>query len=161
MVKICLDCHYVNAGGSVCTECSGRLVMVSDPEAKSLPDTVWRNQRVDYGARRGMIMRFTAIFAGSTTGLYGVRQSFGMTPPWSYVATAGSIAIGLAIWWTLYLAAARGVRVWILAKGRVHNARLVRAIVLAMLPLKRRRKRQREPRGPALVDSAARVPRDG
>lgn len=142
MVKICLDCHYVNAGGAVCTECGGRLVMVSDPEAKHLPDTVWKNQRVDYGARRGMIMRFTAIFAGSTIGLYGVRQSFGMAGPWSRVVCFGSIALGLTIWWILHRAAARGVRVWILAKGRVHNARLARAIFLAMLPMKRARKRE-------------------
>ncbi len=142
MVKVCLDCHYVNAGGFACSECGGRLVMVSDPEAKNLPDTVWRNQRVDYGARRGMIVRFIAIFAGSLVGLYGVRQSFGMQAPWSRVGMVGSIALGLAIWWTLYRAAARGVRVWILAKGRVHNARLLRAIFLAMMPMKRGRKRE-------------------
>ncbi len=140
MVKICLDCHYVNAGGARCTECGGRLVMVSDPEAKNLPDTVWKNQRVDYGARRGMILRFLAIFTGSLVGLYGLRESFGMEPPWSRAMAAGSISLGLAIWWVLHRAAARGVRVWVLAKGRVHNARLARAILLAMIPYKRSRR---------------------
>lgn len=140
MVKICLDCHYVNAGGARCTECGGRLVMVSDPEAKDLPQSVWKNQRVDYGARRGMIVRFIAIFAGSIVGLYGFRASFGLEPPWSRVAAAGAIAFGLAVWWVLHRAATRGVRVWVLAKGRVHNGRLARAILLAMLPMKRSRK---------------------
>ncbi|MBM4356763.1 MAG: hypothetical protein FJ096_01505 [Deltaproteobacteria bacterium] len=140
MVKICLDCHYVNAGGARCTECGGRLVMVSDPEAKNLPDTVWKNQRVDYGARRGMILRFIAIFAGSLVGLYGLRESFGMEPPWSRVTAVGAVTLGLVIWWILHRAAARGVRVWVLAKGRVHNARLARAIFLAMMPFKRSRR---------------------
>lgn len=140
MVKICLECHYVNAGGAVCTECGGRLVMVSDPEARNLPDTVWKNQRVDYGARRGMIMRFLAIFIGSTSGLYGLRASFGYEPPWSKVAAVGSVAFGLTLWWTLHRAATRGVRVWVLAKGRVRNARLARAILLAMVPFKRSRR---------------------
>lgn len=114
--------------------------MVSDPEAKDLPASVWKNQRVDYGARRGMIMRFVAIFAGSMVGLYGFRASFGLEPPWSRAAGAGAIALGLAVWWVLHRAATRGVRVWVLAKGRVHNARLARAILLAMLPMKRGRR---------------------
>ena len=37
MVKICLDCHYVNAGGYACSECGGKLVHTSEPEAQELP----------------------------------------------------------------------------------------------------------------------------
>ncbi len=134
MVKICLACHYVNAGGYRCTECGGKLVMTSDPEAKALPESVWKNQRVDYGARRGMIMRFLAIFIGASVGLYGLRESFGLAAPWSRVVAVGSVALGLSTWWALYRAAGRGVRVWILAKGRVHTGRLARAIFAGWWP---------------------------
>jgi hypothetical protein len=134
VVKICLACHYVNAGGFRCVECGGKLVHTSDPEAKDLPESVWKNQRVDYGARRGMIMRFLAIFIGAMVALYGVRESFGLAAPWSRVMAVGSLAIGITIWWLLHRAATRGVRVWILAKGRVHTGRLVRAMLWSISP---------------------------
>src|SRR5687768_4804791 len=98
--------------------------MVSDPEAKELPPSVWKNQRVDYGARRGMIMRFMAIFLGAGVGLYGLRESVALAAPWSLVAAVGSVLAGLFVWWVFFHAAGRGVRVWILAKGRVHRGRL-------------------------------------
>ena len=139
MVKICLDCHYVNAGGYRCTECGGRLVHTSEPEAKALPESVWKNQRVDYGARRGMIMRFLAIFLGACVGLYGLRESFALTAPWSRIVATGSVALGLGVWWFFHRAASRGVRVWILAKGKVRHGRLARAILIGMLPFRRSR----------------------
>lgn len=140
VVKICLDCHYVNAGGFRCVECGGTLVHTSDPAAKDLPPSVWRSQRVDYGARRGMILRFIAIFAGALVGLYGVRESVALEGRTAAVAASASVLLGLAVWWVIYRAAGRGVRVWILAKGRVHNGRLARAIFLGMLPLRRSRR---------------------
>lgn len=141
MVKICLDCHYVNAGGFRCCECGGQLVHTSEPEAQALPPAVWKNQRVDYGARRGMIMRFFAIFAGVLVGLFGVRESVAYGHPWTWVVALGSIALGLAVWWILHRAATRGVRVWVLAKGKVNHKRLARAIFLGVLPWSGRRRR--------------------
>lgn len=145
MVKICTKCHYVNAGGFRCSECDGRLVMVTDPEAQDLPESVWKNQRVDYGARRGMIMRFMAIFLGSCVGLYGFRESVILEAPYNIVFGALAILTGLAVWRFLHWAAARGVRVWVLAKGRVHKGRLARAILISMLPWKRKGKRRPSP----------------
>lgn len=141
MVKICLDCHYVNAGGFRCSECGGKLVHTSEPEAQALPPAVWKNQRVDYGARRGMIMRFLAIFAGVLVGLFGVRESVAFRAPWTWVVGLGSIGLGLLVWWILHRAATRGVRVWVLAKGKVNHRRLARAIFLGMLPWSGRRRR--------------------
>ncbi|MSP24788.1 MAG: hypothetical protein EXR75_06400 [Myxococcales bacterium] len=63
-----------------------------------------------------------------------------MRSPTSLVFGCGSIALGLFVWWVLYRAAGRGVRVWILAKGRVRNGRLLRAIFLGMLPFGRARR---------------------
>ena len=142
MVKICTECHYVNAGGFRCSECDGRLIMVTDPEAQELPASVWKNQRVDYGARRGMIMRFMAIFLGSFVGLYGFRASVVLESPYNIVFGALAIAAGLAVWRFFHWAAARVVRVWVLAKGRVHKGRLARAILISILPWKRKGKRQ-------------------
>jgi hypothetical protein len=138
VVKICLECHEVNAGGYRCVDCGGRLVLTSDPEAKALPESVWKNQRVDYGARRGMIVRFLAIFAGAGLALFGVRESIVLESPWSWISAVGSLVGGVALWWLLYRAAGRGVRVWILAKGRVHKGRLARAALSGVLPRRKR-----------------------
>lgn len=138
MVKICLRCHYVNAGGYRCVECGGKLVHTSDPQAQDLPASVWKNQRVDYGARRGMIMRLLAIFIAAFVGLFGVRESFALGPPWSTVVAVASIALGIALYGLLHRAAHRAVRVWILAKGRVHKGRLLRAMFAGTGPSGRR-----------------------
>ena len=50
-----------------------------------------------------------------------------------------SVALGLGVWWFLRQAATRGVRIWVLAKGRVHKGRLLRAILLGLLPSRRAR----------------------
>lgn len=142
MVKICVDCHYVNAGGFRCCECDGKLVMVTDAEAHDLPPEVWKTQRVDYGARRGMIMRFVAIFAGAIVGLLGVRESVAFASPAAWLVALASVGGGLLVWWVLHRAATRGVRVWVLAKGKVNHKRLAKAIVISMIPWSPRRKRR-------------------
>jgi hypothetical protein len=138
MVKICTQCHYVNAGGYRCCECGGKLIMVTDPEAQDLPPEVWKTQRVDYGARRGMIYRFLAIFLGAGIGLFVVRESIALAAPWSYVLAAFGVALGLGVWRFFHAAAGRGVRVWVLAKGKVRRGRLARAIFVSLLPTRRR-----------------------
>lgn len=146
MVKICIECHYVNAGGYRCSECDGRLIMVTDPEAQALPPEVWKNQRVDYGARRGMIYRFLAIFLGAGVGLYGLREALVLERPYSLIFSAVAIALGIAVWWFFHVAAGRGVRVWVLAKGKVKHRRLLRAVIAGLVPWKRRPNRRVHPR---------------
>ncbi|MCA9625672.1 MAG: hypothetical protein KC731_41905, partial [Myxococcales bacterium] len=99
------------------------------------------NQRVDYGARRGMIMRFMAIFIGSFIGLYGLRESVALERPYNLIVGIGSVVLGLAIWRLFHWAAGRGVRVWVLAKGKLNRTRLARAILISLLPSRRRRHR--------------------
>jgi hypothetical protein len=137
VVKICVRCHEVNAGGYRCVDCGGRLIHTSDPEAASLPASVWKNQRVDYGARRGMIVRFLAIIVGAVVALYGVREAVALERPWSWIAAALALTAGGLAWWFLHRAAGRGVRVWVLAKGRVRKGRLARALLLGLLPDRR------------------------
>jgi hypothetical protein len=152
VVKICLDCYDSNAGGFRCDRCGGRLVHTSDPEARQLPESVWKSQRVDYGARRGMVWRFMAIIAGVGVGLYGLRMSVAYERPWSIVTAVLAVVAGLVVWRWLYNAADRGVRIWVFHKGKVHKKRLAKAMLQSMVP-----RRGRTPRGadPAPVDEAA------
>jgi hypothetical protein len=103
-----------------------------------MPEAVWRNQRLDYGARRGMIFRFMGIFAGLTVALLGVRSSVAQPSPWSWVMGIGSIVAGIALWRLLYVAADRGVRIWILRSGQLQKRKLARALLQqAVTPTKR------------------------
>ncbi|HVY45794.1 MAG TPA: hypothetical protein VHB21_07945, partial [Minicystis sp.] len=97
--------------------------------AHELPDVVWKNQRVDYGARRGMIVRFLAIVIGAVTALYLVRAAVPLASPWNVLGGAAGIAVGVSIWWAIYVAAGRAVRVWVLQRGRVHKRKLARALL--------------------------------
>jgi hypothetical protein len=129
VVKICAKCHEVSPGGFRCDFCGGQLLHTDDTRARDLPETVWKQQRVDYGARRGMIVRFLAIFAGFFVAVYGVRSSVAYAAPWAYVVAAGSLLAGIGVWWTIYVAAGRAVRVWVLRRGQVHKRKLARALL--------------------------------
>ena len=129
MVKICERCFEVMPGGFRCDFCGGPLTHTSEPAAKELPEAVWRQQRVDYGARRGMIVRFIGIFAGVITGLYGVRASVPLASPWSWIGAVSAILGGIAVWRLIYIAAGRGVRIWVLRKGQLHKRKLARALL--------------------------------
>jgi hypothetical protein len=138
VVKICARCYVVWAGGYRCEDCGGPLVHTSDAAAREMPEAVWKNQRLDYGARRGMIFRFMGIFAGLTVALLGVRSSVAQPSPWSWVMGIGSIVAGIALWRLLYVAADRGVRIWILRSGQLQKGKLARAILQqAVTPTKR------------------------
>jgi hypothetical protein len=128
VVKICASCHEVSAGGFRCVECGGALLHTDDPRAKELPEAVWKQQRVDYGARRGMIVRFLGIFAGAVVALWGVRSSVVLASPWSWIGALASLAAGVALWWMIYVAAGRAVRVWVLRSGRLQKRKLARAL---------------------------------
>jgi hypothetical protein len=129
VVKICARCHEVSPGGFRCDFCGGKLIHTDEPAARDLPESVWKNQRVDYGARRGMIVRFLAIFAGFFVMVYGVRASVALEAPASYALAGGSVVAGVALWWTIYVAAGRAVKVWVLRRGQVHKRKLARALL--------------------------------
>jgi hypothetical protein len=129
VVKICARCHEVSPGGFRCDFCGGPLLHTDDERARDLPATVWKQQRVDYGARRGMIVRFLAIFAGFFVMVYGVRASVAFEAPTSYAVAGGSVVAGVLLWWTIYVAAGRAVKVWVLRRGQVHKRKLARALL--------------------------------
>ena len=123
----------MSPGGFRCDFCGGPLIHTDDAQARDLPEAVWKQQRVDYGARRGMIVRFFAIFAGFFVAVYGVRASVAYASPWSYLAAAGSLAAGVALWRVIYVAAGRAVRVWVLRSGQVRKTKLARALLAQAL----------------------------
>jgi hypothetical protein len=129
VVKICVKCHEVSPGGFQCDFCGGHLVHTDDARAHDLPSTVWKQQRIDYGARRGMIVRFLAIFAGFFVAVYGVRASVAFGAPWGYVVAGASLLGGVAVWYAIYVAAGRAVKVWVLRRGQVHKRKLARALL--------------------------------
>ena len=119
----------MSPGGFRCDHCGGALLHTDDARARELPSTVWKQQRVDYGARRGMIVRFLAIFAGFFVAVFGVRASVAYSAPWGYAVAAGSLLGGVAVWWLIYVAAGRAVKVWVLRSGQVHKRKLARALL--------------------------------
>jgi hypothetical protein len=128
VVKICARCLEVWPGGYRCDTCGGPLTHTSDKKAHDLPEVVWKNQRVDYGARRGMIVRFLAIFAGFFVAVIGVRSSVVLPSPWSFVGAGAAILGGITLWWLIYVAAGRAVRVWVLRRGQLQKRKLARAL---------------------------------
>ncbi len=137
MVKICTQCYEINAGGFRCHVCEGKLVHTDSAEARALPESVWKSQRVDYGARRGMIIRILAILFGVGVGLWGMRRSVPLEAPWSTVGFIASIILGFALWRLMHNGADRGVRIWVFHKGKVHKRRLARAMMMSVLPKRR------------------------
>ena len=129
MVKICARCHEVSPGGFRCDFCDGPLIHTDDARAHELPEQVWKQQRVDYGARRGMIVRFLAIVIGAVSGLFLVRAAVPLAAPWNLLGGAAGIAIGIAIWRFIYVAAGRAVRIWVLKRGQLHKKKLARALL--------------------------------
>jgi hypothetical protein len=78
-----------------------------------------------------MVFRFLGMFVAIGTGLYGLRSAFGFSAPWSYLVGALSIAFGIMVWRFFHNLAHRGVRLWVLQKGRVQKRKLARAMLAA------------------------------
>ncbi len=131
MVKICTKCHNIWPGGYRCPDsaCGGALIHTDDERAKDLPELVWRNQRVDYGARRGMVFRFQAMVLGIVLGLFGARASVPLDSPWNILGIVGSLLGGLLVYYVLHEAAHRAVRIWVLRRGQLDRKKLAKALM--------------------------------
>src|ERR1041384_5324513 len=112
LIKICPRCRSTWAGGMVCEDCGGALVDPFADDAEELPEEVWRYIRLQYGARRGMIVRVLAILVGATVALVLARRAVGLGSPWTMPAFAGALAAGGATWWALHRLAGQAVRVF-------------------------------------------------
>ena len=135
MVKICPRCESTWAGGLICEDCGSPLDDPFDEKrARNFPDKVWSYIRLQYGARRGMIVRVLAILLGPVVAFLLMREATALSSPWSLVGIVGSIAAGLLTWWTIHWFAGKAVRIWVLRKGRVNKRKLAKAMLKRALP---------------------------
>jgi hypothetical protein len=129
VIKICPRCRSTWAGGSHCEDCGGGLCDPFAEDAQDLPEEVWRYIRLQYGARRGMIVRVLAILLGPTVGVLLLRQALSWPQPWSLLGAVSSVLIGVTLWFVIHRFAGQAVRVWVLRRGRLRKTRLARAML--------------------------------
>ena len=130
MIKICSRCRATWAGGARCDDCGGALVDPFADEAQEFPEEVWRYIRLQYGARRGMIVRVFAFLLGPVVAFVLLREAVLLRAGAPrLLASLGAIAAGVAVWAVLYYLAGQAVRVWVLRRGRLRKAKLARALL--------------------------------
>jgi len=130
VIKVCPGCSSTWAGGTHCEDCGHAL---HDPyaadAAEVLPRGIWRYIRLQYGARRGMLVRVMAfLLAPAVFGLVA-REAVLLATPWNLVGVLGAALLGLLTWATVYWAAGRAVRVWVLRKGQLNKRRMAKALM--------------------------------
>jgi hypothetical protein len=59
----------------------------------------------------------------------GVRSSVVLASPWSWIGAVGSLLGGIALWRLVYVAADRGVRIWILRRGQLQKKKLAKVLL--------------------------------
>ena len=128
MIKICTGCNSTWAGGRICEDCGATLRDPYGEEASALPPAMWRYIRLQYGARRGMIVRVLGLLFGPLTFGYTLRIAAGHERPWSILLAFASIPIGVFTWWSIHWFSGRAVRIWVLRKGQLNRRRMARAI---------------------------------
>lgn len=128
MIKICTGCNSTWAGGRVCEDCGAELRDPYGDEAQQLPPSMWRYIRLQYGARRGMIVRVLAVLFGPLAFGLVLRAAVGCERPWSLILGIASAPIGVATWWSIHWLSGRAVRIWVLRKGQLNKRRMARAM---------------------------------
>jgi hypothetical protein len=130
LIKVCPECGSTWAGGRVCEDCGGIL---HDPYAKdaaeALPKGIWKYIRLQYGARRGMLVRVMAFLMVPV--VFGVlaRRAVLLPGGWMAAGIAGAALAGFLTWAVIYWLAGRAVRIWVLRKGQLNKRRLARAVL--------------------------------
>jgi hypothetical protein len=130
LIKVCPDCGATWAGGRQCEDCGGIL---HDPYAKdageALPKGIWKYIRLQYGARRGMLVRVMAFLAVPV--VFGVlaRRAVVLPGGWMAAGIAGAALASILAWATIYWLAGRAVRIWVLRKGQLNKRRMARAMI--------------------------------
>ena len=130
MIKVCPGCASTWAGGTHCEDCGHVL---HDPYARDaaevLPRGIWRYIRLQYGARRGMIVRVLAFLSVPVVFGLGARAAVVQPSPWNAIGLTLSVLAAAASWATIYWIAGKAVRLWVLRRGQLNRRRLARALV--------------------------------
>jgi hypothetical protein len=128
MIKVCLSCRSTWAGGQTCEDCGGQLRDTFDGDAGSFPRGIWSYIRLQYGARRGMLVRVMALILGPIAGALLLRAALSLAMPWLLLGMAGAICGGVFTWWAIHWLAGRAVKIWVLRKGQLSKKKLARAL---------------------------------
>jgi hypothetical protein len=128
VIKICTGCHSTWAGGRLCEDCGSPLRDPFGDEARAFPSTTWRYIRLQYGARRGMLVRVMAILLAPVVAGLTLRAAAGSESPWSIALGAVALPLGFATWWSIHWMAGRAVRIWVLRKGQLNKRRMARVL---------------------------------
>ena len=130
MVKVCVACNSTWAGGRICEDCGGELHDPFAPDAaETVPRNLWRYIRLQYGARRGMLVRVMAFLLAPV--VFGVlaREAVTLPSPFAALGVTAAAIVGLATWATVYWVAGKAVRIWVLRRGQLNKRRLARALL--------------------------------
>lgn len=130
MIKVCPACASTWAGGTRCEDCGAELHDPYAPDAREkLPQGIWRYIRLQYGARRGMIVRVLAFLSVPVVFGLGARASVVQPSPWNAIGLVLSALAAAASWATIYWIAGKAVRLWVLRRGQLNRRRLARALM--------------------------------
>jgi hypothetical protein len=129
VIKICPRCRSTWAGGFVCEDCRTALIDPFADDAKEFPEEVWKYIRLQYGARRGMIVRVLAILLGPVVFVLLARRALVEGGAVAVLGVFGAAVAGALTWFAIHQLAGRAVRIWVLRRGRVRKARLARALL--------------------------------
>jgi hypothetical protein len=130
LIKICPECGSTWAGGRACEDCGAQLHDPYAPDAaEALPRGIWRYIRLQYGARRGMLVRVMAFLMAPVVFGLLARRAVILPGAWAIAGIAGAAFAGILAWATIYWIAGRAVRVWVLRKGQLNKRRMARALL--------------------------------
>jgi hypothetical protein len=127
VVKICSACNSTWAGGQFCEDCGAELHDPYGQDADKVPKGMWRYIRLQYGARRGMLVRVMAfLLAPVVFGLLAREAVISSSP---VLGLVGAALAAFATWAAVYWLAGKAVRIWVLRKGQLNKRRAARALL--------------------------------
>lgn len=129
MIKICPGCSSTWAGGTHCEDCG---TLLRDPfahdAAEALPKGIWKYIRLQYGARRGMLVRVMAFLMVPVVFGLLAREAVLLRTPWNVAGIVGAAVAAFFTWAGIYWLAGKAVRVWVLRKGQLSKRKMARAM---------------------------------
>ena len=129
MVKVCVACNSTWAGGRICEDCGAELHDPFAPDAaETVPRTLWRYIRLQYGARRGMLVRVLAFLSVPVVFMLGARQAVLLDGAWMAVGLVLAALASILAFALIYWLAGKAVRIWVLRKGQLNKRRAARAL---------------------------------